>query len=576
VGREPPGPAEQRPTRLEPASTEAATAQSEAFGPRSATPARSRRPVGGGDTRGCLPRELKSKVERGLALFTASTALHCARLELLGGDLATAEAELSRAYDVVAASSEETYLLPPIAELLAEVARGREAGELARAAEGLPAGDPVEPQARWPSVRRAARDWREQADEAEWRARDALELVRIGAGFARAGSWQTRHASGDGGRGASARPVEPARRPVVPAPSLAREGILREILANGNLPDGSARALALELLDVPEELWGAKTTVDPLSDPCWWNGSLARLGPAALGSPGETGLGPGRSGIGHTRPVADDEAPPEGEESKPLPPPEGGGLAAVPARVPAAIRDVSFPSAGRGYERRAVDSYVNQVNRLIAELEVGRSPQAAVRHALDRVGEQTKALLRQARETAEDMTASAREEAEEQLARAQAEAEEITTGARAAEAQAEKIVAKAEGDAGDTLAGARAAADDIIARAQAEAEEALTRARAEAEEVLARSRAEAAERLQRLEEEIASAREHAETRMQELHAETEAVWKERHELLDEIHVMGTRLLEVASRAAARVSPAEASKGATPEAAPAPETESAQA
>jgi hypothetical protein len=47
--------------------------------------------------------------------------------------------------------------------------------------------------------------------------------------------------------------------------------------------------------------------------------------------------------------------------------------------------------------------------------------------------------------------------------------------------------------------------------------------------------------------------------MQELHAETEAVWKERHELLDEIHVMGTRLLEVASTAAARVSPAEASE-----------------
>jgi hypothetical protein len=44
--------------------------------------------------------------------------------------------------------------------------------------------------------------------------------------------------------------------------------------------------------------------------------------------------------------------------------------------------------------------------------------------------------------------------------------------------------------------------------------------------------------------------------MRELHAETEAVWNERHELLDEIHGMGTRLLEVASGAAARVSPLE--------------------
>src|SRR6266496_5790229 len=120
----------------------------------------------------------------------------------------------------------------------------------------------------------------------------------------------------------------------------------------------------------------------------------------------------GDVGEWHTRRVVDDEAPHEGEhERRPVPPPEeGGGFAELRAHVPAAIRDVSFPTAGRGYERRAVDSYVNQVNRLIAELEVGRSPQTAVRHALDRVGEQTKALLQQARETAEEITASAREE----------------------------------------------------------------------------------------------------------------------------------------------------------------------
>jgi DivIVA domain-containing protein len=97
----------------------------------------------------------------------------------------------------------------------------------------------------------------------------------------------------------------------------------------------------------------------------------------------------------------DQEDPQEREErGEPAPPPEeGGGLGEIPVRVPAAIRDVSFPGAARGYERRAVDAYVNQVNRLIAELEVSRSPQAAVKHALERVGEQTKALLQQARQT---------------------------------------------------------------------------------------------------------------------------------------------------------------------------------
>jgi cell division septum initiation protein DivIVA len=266
---------------------------------------------------------------------------------------------------------------------------------------------------------------------------------------------------------------------------------------------------------------------------------------------------PPQGPIGHTRRVADAEVPQDApEKSRPVPPLEEGGLVDPGMRVPAAIRDVSFPGAARGYERRAVDSYVSQVNRVIAELEVGRSPQAAVRHALDRVGDQTKALLQQARETAEEITASARAEAEEHLARARTEAEEITTGARVAEARAEEIVAKAESDADGILAGARAEAGDAVARAQSEAEEALTRARAEADEALVRSRGEAADRLQRLEKEIAASREQAETRMRELHAETEALWKERHALLDEIHAIGTRLLEVASTAAARVSPVE--------------------
>lgn len=268
--------------------------------------------------------------------------------------------------------------------------------------------------------------------------------------------------------------------------------------------------------------------------------------------------------MGHTRRVPADKAPQEGEdESKPLSQ-EPSGLIELRARVPAAVRDVSFPTAARGYERRAVDSYVNQVNRLIAELEVGRSPQAAVRHALDRVGEQTKGLLQQARQTAEEITGSAREEADETVARAKAEADEIMASARTAEVEAQQIVARAKDEAGKIVAGARAEAGDVVARA-----------RADGEEVLARSRAEAEERLARLEEEIAAAREQAETRMQELHAETEAVWKERQELLDEIHVMGTRLLEVASRAAGRVSPVEAPQEAAPNDASASDGESGQ-
>ncbi|MBV9337067.1 MAG: hypothetical protein JO243_14375 [Solirubrobacterales bacterium] len=41
------------------------------------------------------------------------------------------------------------------------------------------------------------------------------------------------------------------------------------------------------------------------------------------------------------------------------------------------------PMGRRGYSPAAVDRYVEQVNRLIAELEISASPGSAVRHALD-------------------------------------------------------------------------------------------------------------------------------------------------------------------------------------------------
>jgi len=65
--------------------------------------------------------------------------------------------------------------------------------------------------------------------------------------------------------------------------------------------------------------------------------------------------------------------------------PEGGNGVEELYEMPAEIREASFPLALRGYSCEAVDAYVK---RVIAELEVQRSPRAAVRQALDRVGEQ--------------------------------------------------------------------------------------------------------------------------------------------------------------------------------------------
>jgi DivIVA domain-containing protein len=247
--------------------------------------------------------------------------------------------------------------------------------------------------------------------------------------------------------------------------------------------------------------------------------------------------------FGHTHGVAAHRSSQRGaKKAEPSPEPlEQGPISSdLRAHVPTEIRNVSFPVSVRGYDRRTVDAYIQRVNRVIAELEVSRSPRAAVRHAVDRVTEQTKAILQQARESAEQITADAHEEAEGIMAGAKAEAVEVVVNA-SADADREK-----------------AEADEFVASARAEAEDIVARAKADAEKTLERAREEATERLRRSREEIAAMQEQAEARLRELRADTEAVWNERSELLAEIHGMATRLQEEAGAAAARFSREEPS------------------
>jgi len=200
-----------------------------------------------------------------------------------------------------------------------------------------------------------------------------------------------------------------------------------------------------------------------------------------------------------------------------------------PTESPAAhdaadVRNVSFPHSVRGYDRGAVDAYVHRVNRVIAELEISRSPQAAVRHAVDRVSEQTKEILQQARESAEKLTDTAREEAAEIIATAKAEAANLV------------VSASTEAD-----------------RLGAEAEQVMARAQAQAAKTLADAQAEATEHLRRTDEEIASLQEQANARLRELEADTESVRAERRGLLGDMNEMASQLQEAASAAATRFS-----------------------
>jgi len=89
------------------------------------------------------------------------------------------------------------------------------------------------------------------------------------------------------------------------------------------------------------------------------------------------------------------------------------------------LREVSFPTAVRGYDRAAVDRYVEMVNRVIAELEISRSPEAAVKAAVAQVSEETRGILERAHETAEEITARSRSRADDRIQEAEAEAVQI-------------------------------------------------------------------------------------------------------------------------------------------------------
>jgi murein DD-endopeptidase MepM/ murein hydrolase activator NlpD len=104
-------------------------------------------------------------------------------------------------------------------------------------------------------------------------------------------------------------------------------------------------------------------------------------------------------------------------------------LQTLPDNPVSQAADVHFPVALRGYDRIAVDAYVKQTSQLVAELQAARSPEAAVRRALERVGEQISGILQRAHDTAEQITTLSRSEAEDRLEESRREAAQITAAA---------------------------------------------------------------------------------------------------------------------------------------------------
>jgi hypothetical protein len=145
-------------------------------------------------------------------------------------------------------------------------------------------------------------------------------------------------------------------------------------------------------------------------------------------------------------------------------------LANLPDDPVPSVADVDFPIALRGYDRMAVDAYVRRTSQLVAELQATRSPENAVRRALERVGEEVSGILKRAHETASQITAQSRSDAEDRLETARREAAEITAGAerrlRELDVETDRIWAERHRIVED----ARTLAEQLLVLAQSAAE----------------------------------------------------------------------------------------------------------
>jgi DivIVA domain-containing protein len=107
------------------------------------------------------------------------------------------------------------------------------------------------------------------------------------------------------------------------------------------------------------------------------------------------------------------------------------------ARATELLREISFPLAVRGYDRRAVDEFLEELRNVVADLETRQTREGVVQKALDELGEETAGILQRAHETADEIAARSRAQADGRLQRAEREAEIVR---RDADEYAEQVV----------------------------------------------------------------------------------------------------------------------------------------
>jgi DivIVA domain-containing protein len=101
------------------------------------------------------------------------------------------------------------------------------------------------------------------------------------------------------------------------------------------------------------------------------------------------------------------------------------------------IANREFPLAVRGYDRHAVDEFMQEVLQIVSELEGRQTRESVVQRALDEIGEETAGILQRAHETADEIAARSRAQAEGRIQRAEREADMLR---QQADAYSEQVV----------------------------------------------------------------------------------------------------------------------------------------
>ena len=128
------------------------------------------------------------------------------------------------------------------------------------------------------------------------------------------------------------------------------------------------------------------------------------------------------------RPPADEDEPDWEEYDEPEQPTAvADSVDWDPPELPGKKR---FPTSLHGYDREAVDAHLDALERELAELRIHRTPAAAVEAEIERVGEETSAILRVAHEQASEITRRAQTQADHCVQDAAANAVSMTEDAK--------------------------------------------------------------------------------------------------------------------------------------------------